>query len=333
MKRVALILLSVLMAGGMLRAQYNDFSFGLRGGTSTYFTMDNLKPQLGGLGGFDFNYTYMTTNNSIFYIGARTGLSIAYSTSGLGGPYENHFQNVWNNAYPGGMHIDYTVTAGNVSAKTQQLQFEIPLMGQIQVNGFTMAVGMKFMFPVMSTSAQTISDDWKITAYFQETGYPIDNDKNHGVIAIGDLTENELKMSRKSCVPSFNAMASLEVGYEWTLDAVNKNGIGLLFFLDYSLWNTYKSEKSATTNSLITINPAESTAEMPAKVNVGMLYNLMADEMNYFSFGAKVYYRFRMKSRPMQSYGYGRLRKADVPEILEAEKEAEKAENSSETAE
>jgi len=320
MKRVALILLSVLMAGGVLKAQYNDFSFGLRGGASTYFTMDNLKPQFGGLGGFDFNYTFLTTNDSVFFIGARTGLSIAYSTSALSGPYMDHFQNVWSNAYPGGMHLDYVVTAGNVAAKTQQLQLEVPLMGAIQVKGFTMAVGLKFMFPVMSKSTQTISDDWKVTAYFEEMGYNVDNDRNHSVIAIGDLTDKEVKMEKKSCVPSFNAMASLEVGYEWKLGQENKSGLGLLFYLDYSLWNTYKSEKSST-NRFITIAPAESSADMPANVKVGMMYNLMADELNYFSVGAKLYYRFRTKSHPKSSYGYGRLRKADVPELLEASEE------------
>lgn len=326
MKRVAFILLAVLMAGGFVKAQYNDISFGLRGGTSTYFSMDNLKPQLGGLGGFDFNYTFFTTNDNVFYIGGRTGLSIAYSTSGLSSPYQDHFQNVWNNAYPGGMHIDYAVTAGKVTSATHQLQFEVPLMGALQVKGFTMAVGMKFMFPVMSTSTQNVSDDWKIQAYYQEMGYSLENDKNHAVIAIGDLTDNELKMTKKSCVPTFNAMASLEIGYEWTLDAANKSGLGLLFYFDYSLWNTFKSEKSAT-NRFINISPAESSADMPAHVSVGMMNKLMADELNYCSFGGKIYYRFRVKSQPKNSYGYGRLRKADVPELMEAvEESAEKAE-------
>lgn len=332
MKRVALLFVTVLMAGGLVKAQYNDLSFGLRGGTSTYFSMDNLKPQFGGLGAFDVNYTFYTTNDSVHFIGARTGISLAYSTSKLGGSYVDHFQNVWNNAYAGGMHIDYTITAGNVLASTKQLHIEIPLMGAFQYKGFTMAVGMKFMFPVMSRSNQIISDDWMISAYFQEMGYPVENDNNHGILAVGDLTDEMRNMTKKSCVPTFNAMASMEVGYEWALGEEKKSGIGLLFFLDYSLWNTFKSEKSAT-NRFINIAPAESASEMPAVTTVGMLYNLMADELNYFSVGAKVYYRFRMKSHPKHSYGYGRMRKADVPEILEAEKEAEQAENSDETAE
>lgn len=330
MKRVALIFLAVLMTGGILKAQYNDISFGLRGGTSTYFTMDNLKPQLGGLGGFDFNYTYLTTNDHIFYIGARTGLSVAYSMSGLSGSYQDHFQNVWSNAYPGGMHIDYTVTAGKVAANTQQLQLEIPLMGAIQAKGFMMAVGMKFMLPVMSTSTQTISDDWKIQAYYQEMGYGLENDKNHQVIAIGDLTNKELKMSRKSCVPMFNAMASIELGYEFSFGQDKTSGFGILLYFDYSLWNTFKSERSAT-NRFINIESPTSAAEMPAKVNVGMMYNLMADELNYCSFGGKVYYRFRIKSHPKcSSYGYGRLRKADVPELMEKVEEADAADQTEE---
>jgi len=177
------------------------------------------------------------------------------------------------------------------------------------------------MFPVMSKSQQTVSDDWKIETYFQEMGYSVDNDRNHGVIAVGDLTDKELKMERKSCVPSFNAMLALEIGYEWTLGKENKSGLGILAYLDYSLWNTYKSEKSST-NRFINVAPAEGAAEMPAKVTVGMMYNLMADELNYFSVGAKIYYRFRTKSHPKCAYGYGRMRKADVPELQETEEEA-----------
>jgi len=327
MKRVALILLAVLMTGGLVKAQYNDFSFGLRGGASTYFTHDNLKPQLGGLGGFDFNYTFFTTNDSVFFIGARTGISVAYSMSGLSGSYQDHFQNLWSNAYPGGMHLDYAVSVGKVTAATKQLQLEVPLMGAIQVKGFTMAVGMKFMFPVMATTNQVLSDDWKINAYFQEMGYALDNDKNHNVIAIGDLTADQLNMTRKSCVPKFNAMASLELGYEFALGEEKKSGLGILFYFDYSLWNSFKSEKSAT-NRFINVAPASSSADMPAKVTVGMMYNLMADEMSYCSFGGKIYYRFRTKSHPTHSYGYGRMRKADVPELME--KVEENAENSEE---
>ena len=321
MKRVALILLSVLMAGGMLRAQYNDFSFGLRGGTSTYYTLDNLKQQYGYLGGFDFNYSFLTTNDHLNYIGFRTGVSVAYSTFGMSGAYQDHFQNVWNNAYTNGMHIDYTVTAGNITASTNQLHLEVPLMGQFQTKGFTMAIGMKFMFPVMSTTNQTISDDWKVTAYFQEMGYALENDNNHNVIAIGDLTDEMRNMSRKSCIPTFNAMASMEIGYEWELGPAKTSAIGLLAYLDYSLWNTFKSEKSAS-NRFINIAPAEGAAEMPAKTTVGMMYNMMADEMNYFSAGAKLYYRFRVTSHPKTSYGFGRLKKADVPELMEKVEEA-----------
>jgi len=332
MKRVTLIIIAVLMAGSMLRAQYNDFSIGLRGGTSTYFTMDNLKPQFGGLGGFDFNYSFLTTNDSVYYIGLRTGISVAYSTFAMDGAYQDHFENVWNNAYNNGMHIDYTVTAGNVHASTSQLQLEIPLMGQFQVKGFTMALGMKFMFPVMSTTNQTISDDWKISAYFQEMGYSLVNDNNHDLIAIGDITDEMRNQTRKSCVPTFNAMTSLEIGYEWGLGAEKKSALGLLVYLDYSLWNTFKSEKSAT-NRFVNIEPAEGAAEMPAKTTVGMMYNLMADEMNYFSVGAKLYYRFRAKSHPKGSYGYGRMHKEDVPELMEKAEEETKEETEQQPAE
>lgn len=292
MKRVAFIILSLIMACYSLHAQYHVISVGGRIGGDGYLTKntdENLKTKFGVQAMFDFNYSCLGILDSYACLGIKTGFSVGWSQNSLLSLYRNNFTNY---DYEG-RRMDYTIKTDNVVQTINQYQAEVPIFFAFRYEGVTANVGIKGMFPFKATYTQRVNG-LGINAYYPEYDVTVINE-----IITGRAAEEQFTVADKMNVPQINLMASFEFGYEFSFDN-DDHGLGILAYIDYCFWNNYEGQ-SGTTQGMITVDPIANSADPVPDVHIGVISQSSVSAMNYFDIGVKVYYRFQT-----ESYGGGR---------------------------
>lgn len=259
--------------------QLNRFSIGVRGGAASLMHRTEAigNWRCGFDAALDLQYAHYWRRGSWkSAYGILTGVSLAYSRSGLGSGVDTT-----NTVSAGGHKIEYTISAEDINEKDGQLQVEVPLMFSMVTNkGFFLNIGPRFIVPVYTHYNQSITKP-TIDAYFPDMGVHVVNQDITGNVS-EDLKDTKGRWSASK----INVLVGAELGYEWTLR--NQNALGLGVYGNYSVYTLYNN---ATNNkSLINVTPP--AADGAASVNVLSATDTYAKGMGYFDAGVKLVYHF-----------------------------------------
>jgi len=284
MKRVAGIILMFALACCSLQAQYNVLYVGGRVGGNGYLnksTDQNLKTKFGVQTMFDLSYAYLGELDSYAYLGIKLGASVGWCQNNFVSQYENQFVNY---DYLG-KQMNYTIKTENVMQKINQYQVEVPVMMAFRYSGVCANVGLKAMIPFNATYTQSLAG-LSIAAYYPEYDVTVTNE-----VITGLADQEQFTKSDKMNVPSINLMVGAEFGYEFDLGD-DDNAIGVMAYLDYSVWNNYSGQEGST-NNMIIVSPISDPNNPVPTVDIGIISSSSISAMNYFDVGVKVYYRFQ----------------------------------------
>lgn len=275
-KKINLLLIALGISLYATAESSSLWTLGLRGGGNIYMATGDAHAKLGGGGNFDLGYTcYWNTKNA--EVGIHTGFTVGYCTSGFTG--DNINRQFTNYDYLG-YEMQYTVSAHSVKLNiVRQVQIEVPLMLALRTDNMFVNIGAKFMMPVNELYHQSMQDI-TIDAYYVRPDVHVVNR-----LITGAADESQIKTSGNGCLPKYNVLLSVEVGYEWTIN--NRDRIGLGIYADISPWSSFKPSDA---KQVIDVAPIDNPDYPPALVSIQPLCISSAKHLLYCDFGVKFYY-------------------------------------------
>jgi len=274
-KKLFLLSIALLSAICLWARSASMISFGLRGGGCTYMTTGNADSHIGGGGDFDLGYSCLW-NTPNAEVGIHTGLSLGLCTNRFTGKVKSTFTNI---DYLGN-EIQYTVSSSSVRLNIiRQVQLEIPLMLALRTENMFINIGAKFMMPISDKYEQSMGD-LTIDAYYPKPDVHVVNR-----LITGDASSAKMDVSGNGCLPKYNVLLGLEIGYEWNIQDTHRIGLG--FYADISPWSSFKRSDAS---EVVSVSPIVNPDYPPAEVTIQPICKASVDEMLYCDFGVKVYY-------------------------------------------
>lgn len=297
MKKINILILAVCLIFSLnATAQELEhcLSIGGRFGGNAYTTHDDIESKFGAQGFFDMNYTCYFVKSKTLSFGPRVGFSFGYSASGMTMRYKDSFV---NHDYEG-REIDYTISGANIDENFKQWQIEVPVMAALRYNGFLFNLGVKCMLPLSWQINQTIQGA-KIDAYYPDYDVHVVDELITGEF---NGANQDSKLDQKSTVnfPKVNLMASLEFGYEWKLGKYSKNTFGVMGYIDYSAFNSFKrlvKDGEGNKDKILQITDIVESYDAPyARVIPNFMHERFANTMSMFDVGVKLQFSFGFES-------------------------------------
>ncbi|MCQ2329284.1 MAG: hypothetical protein MJZ93_01845 [Paludibacteraceae bacterium] len=305
MKKINILILVVcliLSLNATAQELEHSLSIGGRFGGNAYTTYDDIDSKFGAQGFFDLNYTCYFIKSKNLSFGPKIGFSFGYSASGMTMKYKDKFV---NHDYEG-REIDYTITGANIEENFKQWQIEIPVMAALRYNGLLFCLGVKCMAPLSWEINQTIQGA-KIDAYYPDYDVHVVDELITGKFSSANQSS---KLDPKSTInfPKINLMMSLEFGYEWKLGKYTKNTIGIMGYIDYSGFNSFKrlvKDGEGNKDRILQITDiVESYDEPYARVIPNFMHERYANSMSMFDVGVKLQFSFGFEGYAGGYYKY-----------------------------
>jgi hypothetical protein len=275
--------------------QINRFSIGVRGGLASL--LHKAEPALGATWGYDalldLQYAhYWAKADDKVRLGLLTGVSVGFMQN------KKTLQDLKEQStlYSEG-DILYNVTMDKVMTTNSQLQLEVPVMfSMVTPKGFFLNVGPKFILPVYTPYAQTITD-----AHISATLLDVSADNNQVVIK-DNVVMGKLDMDPKDNTYSHKGMNNHqfdltiavggELGYEHQLESGHSVSIGL--YANYGVFSTYKHfSNNPLDHNILLITPPN--ADAVASVVPNSMNNAYVNKLGYLDAGLKVAFHLNWK--------------------------------------
>lgn len=286
--------ITVLLVFGMSSAalaQTNGAAFGIFGGASWWKANGDLTNTPGATFGFEIDYVGRAALSSNTELGAKLGLAIGFASASH--QLTNYTEQYTNqDYYP--ENLDYTITADTYKQKQKQWQLMVPVMLSLKTHGVVLNVGAKMMY-LLTQNRQLDVTNAHINVYYPDFDVPTID-----YLATGRLPGFKDHQSGTGNMPKLSVLLAGEIGYEWTLS--NASYIGLVAYVDYSVWNNYSNTPAG--HRLIDVAPILNKEYPVPDIKVNYLTDTYADKVNYLSVGVRFYYLLSSKSTKQKHSSY-----------------------------